>query len=125
MRDLSNFRRIETDANGVPTVRIVGFTLYLSIKDPSKSTMVAEVVLQSVGVSLLLLELSLTLLRWYIPLLFLLLILLLYAFFPCIFLTLFNNSGHAGLEDETRTTYPKIVERVLKYTRLPILLAVV
>jgi len=35
------------------------------VNDPSRSVVIAEVVLQSVGLSPLLLELSFTLLRWY------------------------------------------------------------
>jgi hypothetical protein len=45
-------------------VRIVGFALYIGVKNPSKAVVIAEVILQSIGLSPLLLELSFTLLRW-------------------------------------------------------------
>jgi hypothetical protein len=43
---------------------MVGFALYLAVHNPSKGVVIAEVTLQSVGLSPLLLELSFTLLRW-------------------------------------------------------------
>lgn len=57
---------INVNVNRVHTVRIIGFALYISTKDPAKSVVVAEVILQSVGTSPLLWELSLVLLRWYV-----------------------------------------------------------
>jgi hypothetical protein len=74
-------------------------------------------------VSPLLLELSFTLLRWYV---------LPYlshppqaASTPSFFHILTIYSGCVGLEDQKRTSYPKLLERILQYTRLPILLAVI
>lgn len=56
--------RVKTNYTNIITVRVIGFALYLAIKSPSKSVVIAEFTLQSVGLTPLLLELSFTLLRW-------------------------------------------------------------
>lgn len=57
-----------TDVCDGHAVRIVGFSLYLAVENPSRSLLIAEVILQSIGLSPLLIELIFTVLWWYVPL---------------------------------------------------------
>lgn len=59
-------KKAKINVDSLRIVRIIGFALYISTNNPVKSVVVAEVILQSVGASPLLWELSLVLLRWYV-----------------------------------------------------------
>jgi hypothetical protein len=60
------FSQSEIQQSNTMTVRIAGSALVLSTSHPDKPMLVAESALQSVGLSPLLFEVSLVMLRWYV-----------------------------------------------------------
>ncbi|KIW02969.1 uncharacterized protein PV09_05630 [Verruconis gallopava] len=78
-------------------VRIVGFALYLAKPNAAKGLVITEIVLQGIGVTPLLFEFSLVLLK----------------------------CGHVGLNQRHASHYPHLIKLLLQWIRLPIIVAVV
>jgi hypothetical protein len=94
------------------------------VKNPSKTVVIIEVVLQSIGLSPLLLELSFTLIRLYIALTS-----SYKLFLPFFLMNVADQardySGREGSSDNNTTMYPKFLERLLQYTRILVVIAAI
>ena len=106
-------------------VRIAGSALVLASSHPEKPMLIAESILQSVGLSPLLFEVSLVLLRWYVE-----------DFMPGILLLFFPkkkrdandippNSGQSGETGPGNSKWTKPTRFALHFFRFPIFIAII
>ena len=105
------------------SVRIAGSAMVIAVSNPSKSVLTAEIILQSIGLSPLLFEVSLVLLRRYVMCL---LKKLQEVARSCKKLQeVTSRSGQAGRSGHGNTRYPKHLRFLLHGFRFPVILSLV